>query len=73
MASAVPSCTSAYTLSIKKKYTSAYTADHTMSQPICFEQEPELKEISPGHCVKCHFAQESRERMLRAETSSIES
>ena len=44
-----------------------------MSQPICFEQEPELKEISPGHCVKCHFAQESRERMLRAETSSIES
>ena len=40
---------------------------------ICFEQEPELKEISPGHCVKCHFAQESRERMLRAETSSIES
>ena len=40
MASAVPSCTSAYTLSIKKKYTSAYTADHTMSQPICFRKSP---------------------------------
>ena len=38
-----------------------------MSQPICFEQEPELKEVSPGHCVKCHFAEKSRELMIGAE------
>lgn len=43
-----------------------------MSQPICFEQEPELKEVAPGHCVKCHFADQSRELMLKAETSQIE-
>ena len=44
-----------------------------MSQPVCFEKEPELKEIAPGHCVKCHFADCSRELMLKAETSQIES
>ena len=43
-----------------------------MSQPICFEKEPELKEICPGHCVKCHFADKSRDLMLKAETSRIE-
>lgn len=43
-----------------------------MSQPVCFEQEPEMKEVAPGHCVKCWFAQESRERMLRAEVSTME-
>ena len=36
----MPSCTSAYTLSIKKKYTSAYTADHTMSQHIWRRKSP---------------------------------
>ena len=43
-----------------------------MSQPVCFEQEPELSEVAPGHCVKCHFAEKSRELMLKAETSSLE-
>ena len=43
-----------------------------MSQPICFEQEPEMRELSPGHCVKCHFAEESRNLMQSAETSNID-
>ncbi len=43
-----------------------------MSQPICFEQEPELCQVAPGHWVKCHFAEKSRELMLEAETSSLE-
>ena len=42
-----------------------------MSQPICFEQEPELKEVSPGHCVKCHFAEKSRELMIGAEKTGL--
>ena len=43
-----------------------------MSHPICFEQEPEMREVAPGHCVKCHFAGKSRELMLSAETSNID-
>ena len=42
-----------------------------MSQPICFEQEPELKEVSPGHCVKCHFAEKSSELMIGAEKTGL--
>lgn len=42
-----------------------------MSQPICFEQEPKLKEVSPGHCVKCHFAEKSRELMIGAEKTGL--
>ena len=42
-----------------------------MGQPICFEQEPELKEVSPGHCVKCHFAEKSRELMIGAEKTGL--
>ena len=42
-----------------------------MSQPICFEQEPELKEVSLGHCVKCHFAEKSRELMIGAEKTGL--
>ena len=42
-----------------------------MSQPICFEQEPELKEVSPGHCVKCHFAEKSRELRIGAEKTGL--
>lgn len=42
-----------------------------MNQPICFEQEPELKEVSPGHCVKCHFAEKSRELMIGAEKTGL--
>ncbi len=43
-----------------------------MSQPICFGQEPELKEVSPGHCVKCHFADKSRSLMADAEKASLD-
>jgi len=25
-------------------------------QKICEQEEPELREIAPGHCVRCHFA-----------------
>lgn len=38
-----------------------------MSQPVCFEKEPKLREIGPGHCVACHFADISREKMLTAD------
>lgn len=43
-----------------------------MSQPICFEQEPELCTVEPGHCVACHFAKESRERALSAKLVSLD-
>ena len=29
-----------------------------MAKPICFEQEPDMKTVGPGHCVRCHFAKE---------------
>lgn len=29
-----------------------------MAQPICKEQEPELRALNPDHSVACHFAQE---------------
>lgn len=44
-----------------------------MSEPICFEKEPPLQEISPGHCVACHFSCKSREKMLTAETVGLNS
>lgn len=43
-----------------------------MSQPICFESEPALKEVEPGHCVACHFTQESRARALQADMVSLD-
>ena len=43
-----------------------------MSQPICFEQEPELCEVEPGHCVACHFAHESRVRAQSADVISLD-
>lgn len=44
-----------------------------MSQQICFEKEPELLEITPGHCVKCHFANKSRQLMAGAEKTGLNS
>lgn len=43
-----------------------------MSQPLCFEQDPKLTEIAPGHCVACHFADQSHERMKTAEVSQLD-
>ena len=43
-----------------------------MSREICHQAEPEMKEVAPGHFVKCHFANESRSLMGSAEKSSIE-
>ena len=31
-----------------------------MAQDICKERTPELKEVAPGHCVRCHFWQEAQ-------------
>lgn len=42
-----------------------------MAQQRCFAEGPELREIEPGHCVACHYAAESRSKMLEAETSSL--
>ena len=38
-----------------------------MSQDRCFEEEPSLEEVEPGHFVACHFWQESRDRVRSAE------
>ena len=43
-----------------------------MSQEICFQKEPELCEVEPGHCVACHFAQEARKRAQNAEVISLD-
>ena len=43
-----------------------------MSQERCFQEEPELKEVEPGHMVACHFCQESRDRAHHAEVISID-
>ena len=43
-----------------------------MSQEICFQKEPPLCEVSPGHCVACHFADVSRENMKTATTTGID-
>lgn len=37
-----------------------------MSREVCFQKEPSLREISPGHCVACHFADRTREEMKSA-------
>ena len=36
-----------------------------MAKDICKNNTPELKEISPGHCVACHFHGDSREAAIR--------
>ena len=30
-----------------------------MAQEKCFKEEPELREVEPGHCVRCHYWEES--------------
>ncbi len=41
-----------------------------MAQKLCSEAEPELKEVSPGHCVACHFSSESQELAKKLERSA---
>lgn len=43
-----------------------------MAQDICQREAPEMTEVAPGHCVACHFAEESRQRMKTAEISSLD-
>lgn len=43
-----------------------------MSQEVCFQKEPPLREVSPGHCVACHFADQSREKMKSATVVGID-
>ena len=31
-----------------------------MGKEICKTQKPELKEVGTGHCVACHFYEQSR-------------
>jgi oligopeptide/dipeptide ABC transporter ATP-binding protein len=42
-----------------------------MASPECSQKTPELVEVEPGHRVACHYAKESRERMLKTATTSI--
>ena len=42
-----------------------------MAQERCFTESPELRQVAPNHCVACHYAQQSRQRMQQAETSSL--
>ena len=37
-----------------------------MASPDCFEQDQELVEVEPGHCVACKYAMLSREKMNSA-------
>jgi oligopeptide/dipeptide ABC transporter ATP-binding protein len=42
-----------------------------MAEQYCIDNTPALTEVEPGHCVACHFASQSREKMKVAETMSI--
>lgn len=42
-----------------------------MARKDCFEEEQELREIAPGHCVRCKYALESRGEMNRVMRFSI--
>lgn len=42
-----------------------------MAQDRCSKETPPLLEVEPGHCVACHYASVSREKMKFAEKSSI--
>lgn len=39
-----------------------------LCRDICKTQKPELLEVEPGHCVACHFYEESREKAREMET-----
>ena len=43
-----------------------------MAQKSCFDKNPEMIEVEPGHCVVCAFAFESRVKAKVTETVSIE-
>ncbi len=43
-----------------------------MAQGNCFEDEPVLQEVEPGHCVACHYWQESREKMKSAAKTGMD-
>ena len=38
----------------------------------CMQEEPPLTEVSPGHFVRCFYANESRENSLHAKTRSLD-
>ncbi len=38
----------------------------------CTQEEPPLVEVTPGHCVACFYANESRENSLHAKTRSLD-
>lgn len=42
-----------------------------MAHERCRTENPKLQEVEPGHCVACHFANESRERAKSAKTMKI--
>lgn len=42
-----------------------------MAREMCKTENPELKEVEPGHCVACHFAAEARERAKSARTMKL--
>lgn len=39
-----------------------------LCRDICKSQKPELLEVEPGHCIACHFYEESREKAREMET-----
>lgn len=43
-----------------------------MAREKCRVEAPEMREVSPGHCVACHFAHESRQRAKTTETVSVD-
>ena len=42
-----------------------------MARPDCFEHEPLLTEVEPGHCVRCTYVHESRVEMNKTVKSNI--
>ena len=43
-----------------------------MARPECFQTNQQLREVEPGHFVACQYADESREQMKDAATSTLE-